>query len=298
MLTSPISIATVSPLPCWRSLLFIPAHKLDFVDSAGKRDADAIILDLEDSVPAAEKPAARKYLGEKIALLTAQSLDIVIRINHDLINAVADLDVAVTEQTQALMIPKVMGADHIRLLDEAILHLEQQRGLLPGKIRLIALIESIEGLCAVNTIAQSSARLCAMALGTEDLSLDGGFDTEPENFILPAQQLIYAARLANIRSYGFPGSIADYSDINKFAQWQVKAKSMGFNGALCIHPSQVEPINQAYTVSTASLANAKKIVAAYEMAIKNKQGVIEVDGKMVDAPVFERAKRIIASAAI
>ena len=281
-------------LPLWHSLLFIPAHVQRFIESAPKRGADAIILDLEDSVPNEIKPLAREHLKEHVNFLNEQSQDILIRINRDLNNAIADLNTAVIQSVKAIIIPKVIGAEHIRLLEEVISELEFNRHLTPNSIQLIAMIETLEGLHNINAIAQSSSRLIGLALGTEDLSLDGGFTATPENFHYPAQQLVYAAKLANIHAYGFPGSIADYSNIDAFTHYQKTAKSMGFNGAFCIHPSQVEPINNTYAISSDELEQANKIVAAYEEAVKNKRGAVEVDGKMIDAPVVERAMKLIS----
>lgn len=279
----------------WRSLLFMPANVQRFIEMAPKRNADAIILDLEDSVPLAEKSNAREQLKHNVEFLHDQAIGVVVRINRDLINAVADLEVAVINGVSAIMIPKVVGSEHICLLDEVVSELELKRDLPPNSIQFIALIESIKSLSVINEIAASSPRLTGLALGTEDLSLDGGFEPISENLMLPAQQLIYAARIANINAYGFPASIADYSDIERFTQYQQKAKSMGFDGALCIHPSQIEPINQTYTPTKQEYEQAEKIVNAFEKALKHKLGAVEVDGKMVDLPVYEKSLRILNS---
>jgi len=284
------------PSATWRSLLFIPANNEKFIAAAASRGADAIILDLEDSIPYALKAEARQSLPDHISHLSAQNVDVVVRINYDMINAVADLDVAVTKNTAAILVPKVLGVDHLRLLDDAIGLLESQRNIPKGSIKLIALIETIVAIESAAVIAQATPRLIGLALGTEDLSLDGGFESTPDNLTLPAQKIIYAARMANINVYGFPASIADYSDNEKFIQYQQRAKSMGFNGALCIHPVQVDVVNDAYRVSLAEKKQAVKIISAYEEAIKNNSGVVEVDGRMIDAPVVERARKIMALA--
>jgi citrate lyase subunit beta/citryl-CoA lyase len=275
----------------WRSLLFIPANNKKFIDAAATRGADAIILDLEDSIPLAHKAEARRILPAHIEALYKQNVDVIVRINGDIMNAVADLDVAVSQYTAAIIVSKVLGADHIVLLDNAISLLESQRNITQGSIKLIALIETISAMESATVIAQSSPRLIGLALGTEDLSLDGGFEPTPENLTLPAQKIIYAARIANVNAYGFPASIADYSDIEKFTVCQQRAKSMGFNGALCIHPQQVQPINEAYALTEDERDQAEKIIIAYDKAIKNNQGVVELDGKMIDAPVVGRARK-------
>jgi len=286
---------TMSSVTChqWRSLLFIPANNEKFVNRAATRDADAIILDLEDSIPFAHKAEARHTLPKYIENLNKQNVSVLVRINYDIVNAVADLAVAVNPYTAAIIVPKVLGADHIVLLDNALSMLEAQSNIAVGSIKIIALIETIVAMESATAIAQSSPRVMGLALGTEDLSLDGGFDPSLENLTLPAQKLIYAARIANINAYGFPASIADYSDIKKFTTYQQRAKSMGFNGALCIHPQQVKPINDTYAVTDKEREQAKRIIAAYDKAVCSGLGVVEVDGQMVDTPVVERARKIL-----
>lgn len=282
-------------LPLWRSLLFVPANNEKFVLSAIRRNADAIILDLEDSVPDTEKNMARQQFISHLDKLVGNdnTFDIIVRINHDVMNLAADLQVCVQQQVSALMLSKTMGADHIRLVDQSLATLERQRQIPIGTIKLIAMIESIESLGKVDEIAQSSTRLVALAMGTEDLALDGGFDPTPENLSLPAQMIIYAARRAKLNAYGFPGSIANYSDDKDYSNLQIQAKSMGFNGALCIHPSQVTHVNEAYAITNEEFLKAKEIVFAYEQGINQGLGAVEHDGKMIDAPVVNKAIHLI-----
>jgi len=141
------------PSATWRSLLFIPANNEKFIAAAASRGADAIILDLEDSIPYALKAEARQSLPDHISHLSAQNVDVVVRINYDMINAVADLDVAVTKNTAAILVPKVLGVDHLRLLDDAIGLLESQRNIPKGSIKLIALIETIVAIESAAVIA-------------------------------------------------------------------------------------------------------------------------------------------------
>lgn len=283
------------PLPHWRSVLFIPAHIDRFVESAHKRNADAVVLDLEDSVPLDSKQQARDVLAQQVAKLSEQNIDVLVRVNRDLKNCLADLEAAVIANIKAITIPKAMGPEHIRLLDETITDIERSKGLPIGDIKLIAMIESIEALLSADKIAHSCIRLAGLLFGTEDLSLDGGFEPSEENLFHPAQKLIYAAKLANIRAYGFPGSIADYSDADKLNKLIVKAKSMGFDGAFCIHPNQVQAVNEIYQISEQEIQQAQKIVDAYKDAIKKNRAAVEVDGKMVDWPVVERAKKVLES---
>ncbi len=280
-------------LPNWRSILFVPAHVERFIKSAHTRSADAIQLDLEDSVPIDVKEQARQGLAGYTEYLHSKKCAIVIRVNRDLKNCLLDLEAAILPEVSAITLPKVMGPEHICLIDEAMTEIELRKGLPPGKIRLIALIETIDGLASIKAIAKSSPRLAGLALGTEDLSLDGGFDPSEENLFHPAQQLVFAAKSARINAYGFPASIADYSDLNQLTQRIEKAKSMGFDGSFCIHPSQVQVLNKVYQISPTELEQAQKIIMAYDDAISKQRAAVEVDGKMVDLPVVERARRTL-----
>lgn len=281
--------------PIWRSLLFVPAHVEKFIQSAPKRKADAIILDMEDSVPAEQKSDARESLSVHIKDLAEQGQQVVVRVNQPISMVAADLDVAVVPETRALILPKVLGAEHLQLLDESIAGLEEQRNIPVGSIRLIAMIESLDGLQKVQAIAHACDRVLALALGTEDLALDGGFDATPENLFHPAQQMVFAAKQAGKLAFGFPGSIAHYHNLEAYGDMQKQAKSMGFDGALCIHPSQVESVNSAYAASSADIEQAKEIVNRFEQALSEKRGAVEVDGKMVDAPVYEKALSLLKS---
>jgi citrate lyase subunit beta/citryl-CoA lyase len=187
----------------WRSLLFVPAHVDRFVAKAHTRGADAIILDLEDSVPANSKPLAREKACSSIATLTERGVNVGVRINHDLRNAVADLDAAVVAGTRFILLAKTMGAQHLQLVDQLIAELEAERGLAVGGIRLIALVETIAALAQIDDLAKACPRLSGIALGSEDLSADGEFEPTPQMLFNPSQALVFAARLAGIMAYAF-----------------------------------------------------------------------------------------------
>jgi len=144
-------------------------------------------------------------------------------------------------------------------------------------------------------MVQACPRLTGVFIGSEDLSFDGGFEPTSENLFGPCQRIILAARQGKIRAYGFPGSIAEYRDQELFMSMVNKGKSMGFDGAFCIHPSQVPVVNDAYGISVAQFEQAEKIITAYEQAVAKQLGAVEVDGKMIDLPVVERARQIVAT---
>ena len=277
----------------WRSILFVPAHVERFIQSAHTRGADAVQLDLEDSVPLANKEQARNFLAKNSQYLSSKGCDVIVRINRDLRNCVLDIEAAILPEVTAISLPKAMGPEHIRLIDEVMTEVEISKGLSIGQVRLIAMIETLESLANVNDLAAACPRLAGLALGTEDLSLDGGFEPTEENLFLPAQQLVYAAKMHRIKAYGFPASIADYSDITVFQKRIERSKAMGFDGAWCIHPTQVPVVNQVYQTTPEELEEAKSIVAAYDNAIKHRRAAVELNGKMIDLPVVERARKLL-----
>jgi citrate lyase subunit beta / citryl-CoA lyase len=285
----------INALPHWRSILFVPAHVERFVHSAHSRGADAIQLDLEDSVPSPAKAEARQALPPAVERLVGHGLDILVRINRELRSCALDLEAAVIPGVKAITLPKVIGPDHILLIDETVTELEHQRHLPVGGIKLIAMIETVAALLNVEQLARACPRLAGITLGSEDFSYDGGFAPTPENLFHPCQRLIYAARTANIQAYGFPGSIADYRDTNAFRALISQARAMGFRGAFCIHPEQVRIVNEEFRITDTEIEQAQRIIAAYETALASGRGAVEVDGKMVDLPVVERARGIVAA---
>jgi citrate lyase subunit beta / citryl-CoA lyase len=282
-----------------RSYLFTPAHEARFTDRAHQRGADAVLLDLEDSVPLAQKTRARDMLPGVVAQLSeqlaGQGARLVVRVNRDLANCVADLQAACRAGVSAIMLPKVSGPDHIRLIDEFLSSCEREAGLAERQIGLIALIETPGALQQVAEIARASKRLTALAIGTEDFSTECCFAPTPDNLFAPCQQIILAARAAGIEAIGLPGSIAEVQDIAQYTQTVQRAKSMGFDGVLCIHPKQVAVVNDCFAISEAELDQAQRIVNAYETALAQNRGAILLDGKMIDPPVVARAQAVLAT---
>lgn len=276
-----------------RSLLFVPANNRRFIGKASSRGSDAIILDLEDSVPDGEKTSARSTIAATIEELAKSTANIGVRINRSLLHATADLSASVHAGLDFIMIPKVHGNQHVQLIDEMVTELETERGLPPGRVRLMALVETLEGLAHVEDIAQSSLRLSALALGSEDLATDGGFEPNEETLTNPCQRLSFAARRAGLDAYGFPGSVADYGNPEHFRNMLLKARGMGFGGALCIHPSQVATVNNVFKPSESDIRYAQEVIARYECALSQNKGVAVLDGKMIDLPVVNRARAIL-----
>ena len=280
-------------LPLWRSLLFVPANVEKFVAKAHTRGADAIILDLEDSVVLDEKDNARAMVPEAAATVAGNGLDVLVRINRPWRLAVRDLETSVCEHVHTIALPKTTSADHIRFIAEVIDELEVEQGLPVGRTRLVALIEGVEGLRNVDEIAAASPRMLGMFLGAEDFSSEVGMEPFAEGLFYANQQLLFAARKAGILPLGFVGTIADYSDLDAFRERIRQAKQLGFTGAPGIHPSQIKIMNEEFMPSAEAVEHAKGLLEAYDAAMAEGRGAVEFKGKMIDAPIVDRARETL-----
>lgn len=286
------------PFPVWRSMLFVPAHVERFVARAHQRGADAYILDLEDSVPPTQKVVARQALAAGARQVGQSGGAVLVRVNHPRELLLDDLDAAVLPEVQALVLPKVDGAALVQDVAARLDRLEAARDIEPTRIRLIAQIEDVQALPRLDQIASASPRLLGMILGSEDFSASAGMEPVPEALLAPNQQIVFACRRAGLLPFGFPGSIADFSDLERFRATIRLARQLGFVGAFCIHPNQVGILNQEFTPSQQGIADARGILAAYEAALRSGQGATAYDGKMIDPPVVLRAQEVLRRAGV
>lgn len=271
----------------WRSMLFAPADNLVRCAKAARAGADAVILDLEDGVAPAAKAAARLTLGEAVADAKAQQLAATVRINAPWMMAVEDIRAAVLSGADALMVPKVEDPFHLNVI--ASMASELRGEALP----LIALIESPAGLAQAYAIA-NSPWVIGLALGTEDFSLAIGVEPTTAVLDLPARQLVLAAARRNLMALAVPFSIARFREEENYRAIASDAAAYGVNGAICIHPKQVAIANDVFGISPEARAQAARIWAAWEQAQVDGQAVVSLDGRMIDLPVAERARAMLA----
>ncbi len=283
-------------LPVWRSMLFVPVTRPRFVEKAADAGADAIILDLEDAVAPADKERARTLLADAAKEVARKRADVVVRVNRPLRVLVRDLEAAVIPGIAALALPKIESAEHVQLIAEIVDELEIERGLALGTVKLLAMVETASAFFRIDQIARAHPRLVGLNIGAEDLALSVGMVPEPEGLFYPKQQCIIAARAAGILPLGFIGTVADYKDLDAFRATVRRSRRLGFIGASCIHPSNVPILNEEYGPQPAEVSHAERMVAAYDEALAAGKGSIEFEGKMIDVPVVERAKQLLARA--
>ena len=280
----------------WRSLMFVPATGEKFVAKAHTRGADVVILDLEDSIPLGEKQAARDALPKASATVGQAGAEVAVRINRALDLAVSDIAAAVMPTVGTLMLPKVMGPEHIRLLSEVVTAREAALGMTIGHTRFVAVVETPDAIPLLSAIATVDPRVVSIGVGAEDLS------TELE--AVPSADLLYhfgmmvvaAARAARIQPMGSVGPFADFSDLEGYRASLRRSRALGFACQACIHPAQVPIINEEYGPSPAEVDRARRLIAAFDAALAEGKGAVAFEGQMIDLPVVERARRLLGRA--
>jgi citrate lyase subunit beta/citryl-CoA lyase len=282
------------PSPVWRSILYVPGNVPKFIDKAHERGADCILVDLEDSVTVAEKPTARAMLPETMKKVVRGGADVAVRINRPMRLAIPDIEAAVRPGLSALFITKTEGVQHLRLLDEAVSEMERERGMPAGSVGFGAMIEHPRALAELNDIAERGPRVIAMMLGGEDFALETGSVPSDESLELPKRLVAFAAQAHGVAMIGILGTVADYSDPAAYKRSAERARRFGFSGGTCVHPGLVQALNEAFTPSADDVAYARKLIAADEKAAAEGRGSFTVDGKMIDIPVIDRARRLIA----
>lgn len=279
--------------PGWRSALFIPAHIEKFVSKAHTRGADAYILDLEDSVPLDQKSDARLAVKNAAVQVCQGGADALVRVNIESELLFDDLDAVVCSEVKAVVLPKVDGSGIVQAVAERLDMIEDELGLENGHTGLVVMIENVAALPVLDDIASAHPRVVGIMLGSEDFSATAGMEPTPQTLLYPNQMLVFAARRAGIAPLGFPASIADYSDIEKFEQTVQFSKQLGFMGAFCIHPKQVEVLNSVHTPTSEQIEEAKAIVETFEQALAEGKGAVQYKSKMLDLPVVERARELL-----
>jgi citrate lyase subunit beta/citryl-CoA lyase len=280
--------------PMWRSMLFVPVIVEKFVEAAHRRGADAIILDLEDSVPESQKERARGLIQDAAAKVSRGGADVTVRINRPWRQTLRDLEAAVSPRVRALLLPKIASADHVKLIAEVVSELESERGMAAGSTRLVPMVETAEAFFKIDEIARADPRIVGLNLGAEDFALSLGMLPEAEGLFYPKQQVVIAARAAGIMPLGFIGTVADFKDLEAFRATIRRSRRLGFMGASVIHPSQIQILNEEFRPTAEEVTLAKRIVEAYEKSTREGIGAIVLDGRMIDVPIVVRAQQTLA----
>lgn len=280
----------------WRSLLYMPADNSKFLEKAQGRGADAIILDLEDSVAPQNKGNARKLCSKAITELASGPADMLVRINAPLRHAIRDLEAVIKPGLNALFIPKVESAGVLRAIDDVVTTLELENQLIVGSIGLVPMIETPNALFSAKHIAEATKRNIGLILGSEDFAFAANLKPNSETLTPPKLQVALAAKAAGLMPIGVLDTVANFSDPKSMRETALRSADFGFEGATCIHPSMVEALNYGFSPRNEDLIEAHNIVKLMEISWKDNKGATQINGKMIDMPVYERAKALLGRA--
>jgi citrate lyase subunit beta/citryl-CoA lyase len=281
-------------LNLYRSLIFVPGIRENMIEKARGFAADVIVLDLEDSVPPAEKEQARQIVRRAIPFLASLGHTVHVRVNPvDSGLARDDLAAVVCPELSGIGLPKAESAQDVRDIDVLIREQELEHGVKPGALALIPAIESARGVLRCEEICHASTRLAAITLGADDYTADLGVHRTREGRELDyaRQVMVVCARVAGIVALDTP--FADFRDeegLLRESQW---VRSLGLKGKYLIHPSQIEPVNTVFRPTEEEVAYARRVVAAFEEEVARGHAAVQVDGRMVDTPVAKRARALI-----
>ena len=272
-------------LPSIRSALFVPLADDRFLAKAHERGADALLLDLEDSVPPAHKLAARARLPEAARRLAASGATVMVRVNSLPELVADDLKAAAQSPVVAVFLPKVESAEQI---------VAAERALGGNTAQLVAMLESPAAVLSAMEISRAGTRLAGLVFGSEDYCGVLGISSGTAALDWPAQMVAVAARARGLAAFGQPGPVAEIADMDAYARLLVKARAMGFTGTLCIHPKQVTLANRVYSASEEEIALAREIISAFEAALRDGRGAFALHGRMIDAPIVDQARATLA----
>jgi citrate lyase subunit beta/citryl-CoA lyase len=281
----------------FRTMLFTPGDHPRKVAKVFDAGADAVILDLEDAVAVSEKAATRATVVE--ALQRPRNCLGYVRVNGlETDFAYGDFDGVVGPGLDGIVLPKAESADQLKTADWLLTSLERERGLAEGAIDLIPIVETAKGHRELGRLARATPRVKRLAFGAGDYTLDLGMRWTLGEAELAAVRaaVVMESRAAEIE----PPVDTVFIHLNEAAAMQASAETardLGFQGKLCIHPSQVGPANDAFTPDAEAIAYARKVVAAFDAAEAAGSASIQVEGYFVDYPIVEKARRTLALAA-
>jgi citrate lyase subunit beta/citryl-CoA lyase len=286
-----------------RSFLFAPGNVARRVEKALTLPADAVILDLEDSVAPSDKPAARESVAE--ALKQPRKPRGYVRVNAPSTPfCFRDLIETIHARVDGVVVPKIESAADLHAVDWILANLEREQGIAEGTIDLMPIIETAAGVQRVDRIVQARSlrpypgawRVKRIAFGAGDYANDVGLSpTLDEAELADARgRLVLASRAAGMEN-PIDSPWFHFKEADAFRRALERSRRSGFQGRLCVHPDQIAPVNEAYLPSVEEVSRAERIVAAFEAAEARGEAAIQVDGQMIDYPIVHRARALIAA---
>ncbi len=277
-----------------RSRLYLPGSEPKYYINAALHAADAVILDLEDSVHRDEKDAARILVRNTLRAVDFGACERMVRINQ-LPLGLEDLAEVVSESPDLILIPKVERAEQVTAADHMISEIKSRYGI-TRPVWIMPILESALGIENAAAIASASENVVALTIGLEDYTADLGVakTAEGRESHYARARVVNAARAAGIQA--IDSVFGDVGDMEGLRRWGEASRAMGFEGMGCVHPGQVRVIHEAFRPTAAEIEKAQKIVAAFEEAQKKGLAVVSLGSKMIDPPVVQRALKLVERA--
>lgn len=277
-----------------RTMLFVPGNNPGMIRDAPIYGADSIMIDLEDSVSLQEKDSARLLVCRSLKTLDFGGAEVLVRVNGlNTPYGKDDFAAIVRARPDAIRLPKTETAQDVAEADELISEIEEKAGMERGTVKLFAAVESTKGVLNAGQIATASPRLIGIALGAEDFVTDLKTTRSPEGIeLLAARSLIlFAARAAGIAAVDTV--FANVRDEEGFAGEVRLIKQLGFDGKSIVNPRQIAVVHRLFAPSEEEVSQSLRIIEASEAAEAIGSGVMSLDGKMIDRPIVERARRVL-----
>ncbi|HHI9674095.1 TPA: citrate (pro-3S)-lyase subunit beta [Streptococcus pyogenes] len=279
-----------------RTMMFVPGANAAMLRDAPLFGADSVMFDLEDSVSLKEKDTSRALVHFALKTFDYSSVETVVRVNGLDSCGSLDIEAVVLAGVNVIRLPKTETAQDIVDVEAVIERVERENGIEVGRTRMMAAIESAEGVLNAREIAKASKRLIGIALGAEDYVTNMKTRRYPDGqeLFFARSMILHAARAARIAAID-----TVYSDVNNTEGFQNEVrmiKQLGFDGKSVINPRQIPLVNEIYTPTKKEIDHAKQVIWAIREAESKGSGVISLNGKMVDKPIVERAERVIALA--
>ncbi|HES8676570.1 TPA: citrate (pro-3S)-lyase subunit beta [Streptococcus pyogenes] len=279
-----------------RTMMFVPGANAAMLRDAPLFGADSVMFDLEDSVSLKEKDTSRALVHFALKTFDYSSVETVVRVNGLDSCGALDIEAVVLAGVNVIRLPKTETAQDIVDVEAVIERVERENGIEVGHTRMMAAIESAEGVLNARDISKASKRLIGIALGAEDYVTNMKTRRYPDGqeLFFARSMILHAARAAGIAAID-----TVYSDVNNTEGFQNEVrmiKQLGFDGKSVINPRQIPLVNEIYTPTKKEIDHAKQVIWAIREAESKGSGVISLNGKMVDKPIVERAERVIALA--
>lgn len=279
-----------------RSLLFVPGSSIKMINKSLESEADSIILDLEDAVSLQEKESARNNVKKYISKFKEKNIEVIVRINELKTRlGMVDMEEIAQEEPDALLIPKadesVIAAADI-LMDSIELRYEIEK----NSLKIIPLVETTECVNNISAVINNSPRITGVLFGAEDLTSEMGIPRQLNSAVINNARCLISLAAHQYEIDAIDTPLTNFTNNEELRQDSLAAKEIGFTGKACIHPRQLEIVNELFSPAKEDIRKAEELIKAFNISTSEGKGAFSFEGKMVDLPIVDKAKKLIKQA--